>query len=528
LVVTDHKLASLAGAKILKQGGNAVDAAVATATALSVIDPFMSGLTGFGYLLFYNANDDQVYALDFIGTAPAAASIDLYNKEKPWEDYKPTAEGILAALVPGSVAGWSAITEKFGRMRWKELLAPAIELAGGFTVSTEIHRHYEFLKPRAMMNPITARTFYKDGSFPEPGELFSQKDLARTLEMLAERGAEDFYRGEIAKKMVAYIQEAGGIITEEDLASYKVEWTRPVVGTYSDHRLFSHAPGSSGITVLQWLNILEGSNFEGIGWDTDSFIHTFLEAGKLTLRDDDMYNTGKDYVKVPVELLTSKKYAAKQRSQINPEQAKFYPLVSASRPFPQGTTTFCTCDAEGNMVSMTLTQMYGFDRVGLIGNLGFNLNGGICYFSLDPNHIERLEPRQRPRYVMSPTIAFKDDMTIAIGAAGGWTIPQTITQTLMKILEFDMEAQEAVSSPRFVMRYRYNSIPYPPGTTVELEDGIPDLTRKSLDRRGHRIFKPPLNFPSRYRHGLVNALTYENGTMQGGAEIRRDGYAAVC
>jgi gamma-glutamyltranspeptidase/glutathione hydrolase len=526
LVVTDHKLASLAGLRILKQGGNAADAAVASAAALSVIDPYMSGLTGYGYLLFYSASEDRVYGLDFIGVAPAAASIDLYNKEKPWEDYKPTAEGILAVLVPGAVAGWSALIEKFGHISWKELLAPAIELARGFTVSSEIHLFYESIKPRAMLNPITARTFYKDGSFPKPGEVFSQGDLARTLGILAERGAEDFYRGEIAKTMVAYIQEAGGIITNEDLASYEVKWTRPVVGTYHGHRIFSHPPGSSGITILQWLNILEGFNFEGISWDSDSFIHTFFEAGKLALMDDDRYNTGKDYAKIPVDLLTSKEYAAKQRSRIDPEQAKFYPLVSMSRPFPQGTTHLCTCDAEGNVVSMTQTQMYGFDRVGLIGNLGFNLNGGMCYFSLDPNHIERLEPRQRPRYVMSPTIAFTDDMTIAIGAAGGWTIPQTITQILMKILEFGMGVQGAVSSPRFAMRYRSNSIPYPPGTMVELEEGIPDLIQEGLARRGHKIFKAPLLFPSRI--GAVNALTYKNGRMQGGAEIRRDGYTAAC
>lgn len=528
IVVADHRLASLAGERILKKGGNAADAAVATAAALSVIDPYMSGLSGFGFLLGYSASEDRVYGLDFIGVAPDAASTELYNKEKPWEDYKPTAEGMLAVLVPGAVAGWSALLGRFGSMKLRDVLEPAIDLANGFAVSRVMYEFYEAIKPRAVLNPTTANIFYKDGSFAGVGEVFSQRDLARTLEIIGEKGAEDFYRGEIAKRTVKYIQEAGGIVSAEDLAGYEARWTQPVVGTYQGHRISTQPPGSSGITILQWLNILERFDFGNTSWDSDTFIHIFLEAGKLAMRDDDRYNTGKDYIEVPVDLLTSKEYASRQCSEIDPDRAKFYPLVSPSGSYPEGTTHLCTCDGEGNVISMTQTQMYGFDRVGVVGDLGFNLNGGMCYFSLDPKSIERLEPRQRPRYVMSPTIAFKDDVIVAIGAAGGWTIPQTITQILMKTLQFGMEIQNAVSSPRFIMRYRYNSIPYPPGTLVELEDGISDRAEEGLAKKGHKIYDNPPSTLMLVPFGAVNALTYKKGTMQGGAETRRDGYAARC
>ncbi len=527
LVVTDHEQASLAGRRILKQGGNAADAAVAAAAALSVIDPYMCGFSGFGYSLFYSGKEDRAYALDFIGEAPAAASMDLYSGEKPWEDYKPTAEGTLAVLVPGVVSGWSTILDKFGSMKWKDVLAPAIELARGFRVSPVLYDFYERVKGRAMSNPVTARTFYKGGSFTRPGKVFVQEDLTHTLKLLAERGADDFYRGALAKKLVCAVADAGGIISEGDLARYETKVRTPVEGTHLGHKVFSHPPGSSGMTVIQWLNVLEGFDPEHEEPNSVEFLHAFLEAGKLALRDDDSYNTGKDYIDVPTGRLMSKRYAAEQRSKIDPKRAKFYDLVSTVGSYPGNTTHLCACDREGDVVSVTQTQMYGFDRVGVLGDLGFNLNGGMCYFSLDPRHVERLEPGQRPRYVMSPTIAIKEDRVITLGAAGGWTIPQTIAQTLVKILDFGMGVQEAVSSPRWVMRYRYNSIPYPPGTLVDIEKGVPDRVRRGLLGKGHAVYDVPEELASmadmNINFGAVNALSFGRERMEGGAETRRDG-----
>lgn len=525
LVTTDHEPSTLAGFKILKRGGNAVDAAVASAVALTVVDPYMAGLGGYGYALYYSKSEDKVYALDFIGTAPRAATIDMFTREKAWEDYKPSAEGPLSILVPGSVAGWNALLERFGTLKFKDVIEPAIALAKrGFRVTPRISEYYESLKKNAGRFPSTVKIFYKDGHFPRSGELLVQNDLARTLETLAERGASDYYNGEIAKKIVSYVQAEGGVLSEEDLSSYQARWVDPLVSSYRGAKIYTQPPGSSGMTILQWLNILENFQFDGKAWNSAETIHNFFEAGKLALRDDDMWNTGKTYAKIPVERLTSKEYAKKQSSFIDPNHARFYDLVSPARELSETTTHFCTFDSGKNILTMTQTQMYGFDRVGIYGDLGFNLNDGMCYFSMDPNNIERMEPGQRPRYVMSPTIAFTDDGRIAaLGAAGGWTIPQTITEVLFKILEYKMQAQEAVSSPRYLLRYRVNSIPYAPGTVVDLEKGIPRGTDAALKELGHAVYEPTTL--EKQGFGALHAIVYDDNKKKiyGGTESRRRG-----
>ncbi len=526
LVTTDHEPSTLAGVEILKKGGNAADAAVASAAALTVVDPYMAGLGGYGYLLFYSVQEDRVFALDFVGEAPASASIDQFVKEKPWEDYKASTEGPLSILVPGSVAGWTALLDRFGTMKMSEVLEPAIQLAKGYRVSERVSNAYESVKPTAGRFPSTARIFYRKGSFPRKGQVFVQKDLARTLSVLASHGGEDYYKGNIAKAIVKNVRGAGGLLTEEDLASYSPRWSEPVAGLYRGMKIFTHPPGSSGMTILQWLNILEGFEFND-RITSSSTVHLFLEAGKLALRDDDSYNSGKDYAEIPVERLTSKEYAANQRGKIDQSKASFYELVTPARRFGNSTTHFCVSDSKRNIVTITQTQMYGFDRVGIYGDLGFNLNDGMCYFSLDPDSLERLEPRQRPRYVMSPTIAFGEDQIIALGAAGGWTIPQTIPEVLFKLIQYAMPPQLAVSSPRFLLRYRINSIPYAPGTVVDLEQGIPAKTKLELTQLGHKIYEPtnvdkgrsPVGF------GALHALVWKHGKVYAGTETRRNGSA---
>jgi gamma-glutamyltranspeptidase len=528
LVVTDHKLASLAGSRILNKGGNAADAAVAASAALTVIDPYMAGLGGFGYLLYYDATSDKVGGIDYIGTAPMRATIDMFTCEKPWEDYKPTAEGILAVLVPGIVAGWMKLLELQGTMKFRDILAPAIELADGYQISPNLHRFYESIKSIAGAIQDNASTFYAGGHYPSPGHVFMQPALRKSLRTLAEKGGRDFYEGSIAERIVTEVKERGGIL--EDLASYKAIPTRSVSSSFEGYEINSHPPGSSGITVLQWLNILERLNLDiNKGYLDEENMHYFLEAGKLALRDDDRWNSGKNYAKVPISKLVSKGHASSQARRIG-DKASFYNLISHPRKYGGLTKHHCACDQKGNIVSATETQMYGFDRIGVFRELGFNLNGGMCYFSLDPKNIERLEPGKRPRYVMSPTIAFKDDRIITAGAAGGWTIPQTITQTLYKIMHFEMGIQKAVSSPRFLLRYRYNSIPYAPGTVVDLENGIPRARSGQLRTRGHivstptpiRDFRPGWS----YSYGGVNALSWSRRGMEGGAETRRGGYVA--
>jgi gamma-glutamyltranspeptidase len=527
VVVTDHELASMAGVQVLKKGGTAADAAVASAAALSVVDPYMAGLGGFGYLVYYSAEEDRVYSMDFIGASPSAASIELFTQEDAWEDYKPTAEGPLAALVPGSVASWGALLERFGNLANDKVLMPAIELAAGFRVTPTISRFYRSIQPKAGCIASNAKYFYKNRRFPRPGEEFCQPELRKTLEAMATRGYQEFYIGDLSKRIVAQVERDGGLITSEDLASYAPKWREPISSSFQDSKVYLPPPGCSGFAVLEWLSLLENFANTQSGWDSADFVHAFLETGKLAMRDEDCYNTGAEEVCIPLETLTSEAYAKQQVVKLSQASAKFYPRIIGHFVGGGHTTNHCVSDSKGNVVSVVQTQMYGFDRVGMLGDLGFTLNGGMCYFSLRAGDRDALRPRARPRYPMTPAIARFNTCFIALGAAGGWTIPQNVTAILTKRLMFDMPLRTAVKSPRYLLRYRWNSVPYATGTLVDLEKGLPYELRLNLERKGHRVTLPSPRGLRCVGFGAANALETSPESTVGAAEPRREGCAVV-
>ncbi|MEM0272767.1 MAG: gamma-glutamyltransferase [Thermoprotei archaeon] len=527
VVVTDHELASLAGAQILKQGGNAADAAVASAAALCVLDPYMAGLGGFGYLVYYSADEDKVYALDFIGTSPSSSSIDLFLQENPWEDYKPTAEGPMAALVPGSVAGWGALLERFGKFDRGRILQPAINMAKGFLVTPAISRFYRSIQPKASCIASTANYFYRNRRFPAPGKMFSQPELARTLELIATNGTQEFYVGSLAKRIAEQVEKDGGLITLEDLASYTPKWREPVKSGFLGSHIYLPPPGCSGFAVLEWLNLIEKMIPEAQDWRSTDFVHAFLETGKLAMRDEDIYNSGNEEAEVPVAHLVSKDYASLASITLNSDYAKFYPRARQSLAQGEHTTNHCVSDSNGNVASFVQTQMYGFDRVGMLGDLGFTLNGGMCYFSLNPGDRDVLRPKARPRFPMTPAVARTDTSIVAIGGAGGWTIPQNVTAILIKRLMFTMSIKAAVNSPRYLLRYRWNSVPYVNGTVVDLEKGLPYNLKLGLEQKGHTVSPPPARGSKCIGFGVANALETSATEVMGAADPRRRGYAAI-
>jgi gamma-glutamyltranspeptidase/glutathione hydrolase len=526
VVSSDYEYASKAGAQILAKGGNAVDAAVSTAFALSVIDPYNSGLGGFGVAIYYSSKEDRVYGLNFIGTAPSSINLDLFNKDKPWEDYRSNIDGALSVLVPGSVAGWGKLHEAFGSLKWIEIVKPAIELCRGFPVTPRLSRFYNQVRQRAGRFKYTEKQFYKAKPYPKEGEVFYQEELRNTLEIISREGWRSFYTGEIAKRIAEWSEREGGVLRLEDLASYEPQWTSTPNIEYNGYDIYSLPEGTSGITVLEWINILNELNSKEYSWDSPEFAHLFFEAGKLALRDDDLWNTGKDYIKVPVSRLLSRSYARELASRIK-KGAQFYEIIG-SNCYGSCTTSFSVADSSGNVISMTLTQMYGFDRVGFIHDLGFSLNNGICYFSLDRGDKERLEPKQRPRYPLNPIIAIKGKEVISLGAAGGWTIPQTVTLTGLKIIDYKMDIKNSISSPRYLMRYKSNSIPYPKGTVIEIEDGFPPNFIEEMRSRGHVIAEHTLIEKEGYNFfGVVNGVQILNGRKMGGADHRREGSVVI-
>lgn len=525
MVATHHPLATQAGLRILQQGGNAADAAIASAAVLAVVSPFMCGLGGVGgYALVYDAKTGKTEALDFIGDAPRSATLEMFRGDKLWDFSKRATDGYLASVVPGILSGWASIHDRYGTLTWAQTLAPAIEYAeNGFPVTTTVAGQTssgDFGK--VTRYPYGRGLFTKPGGAPlQGGDIWVQKDLAETLKAIAAKGPSEFYKGTIAKKIARHLRENGGLITEEDLAAYEAKWSQPIETTYRGYRVLTHRPGSSGMTILQWLNVLEGFDLEAMGRNSADYIHTVAEVEKLGFLDDDRYNDGKIGASVPLEKLLSKQYAAQQRARIDPKKAQYYPPFSPSTMSKLGehTNHHTVVDKNHNIVTITQTLMYPSGVS--VAETGVFLNNGMCYFSLDPNDPNRIQGGARPRFVMSPTIVLRFDKPyFATGAAGGWTIPQTILQTILNLIDFKLEPGRAAGGPRFILRYLANSIPYLPGTDLSMDAGIPEDVRKHLEARGHRLIPAPEN-PAGSATMVLNTILIDpkTGALWGGGGV---------
>jgi len=529
MVVTTHPLAAQAGLEILKSGGNAFDAAVATAATLAVVEPLMSGLGGVGgYALVYDASTKEVHSLDFIGEAPGAATLEAFTAgERLWDRAHPARDSFKAPVVPGNLAGWSALLDRFGTKTWPDVLSSAIGYAeDGYVVTPAVARGFADggFGGTVGRYPYGASIFFKDGKAPAAGQLLVQRDLAQTLRTIAAEGPQAYYGGELAQKIVSFFDENGGLVDIEDFASYEARWQAPLEISYRGHRVVSQPPGGSGMTVLQSLKILEHFDLASYEDNSPEVIHLVAEAMKLAFIDEDRFNSGKDYADIPLERLLSDDYAEAQSQRIDRERAAFYPPVPSrsETAVSEHTTHFTVADADGNVVSMTQTLMLPAGVV--VPGTGVIFNNGMSYFSLDPNDVNHIEPGQRPRFVMSPSMVLRDgEPWLALGSAGGWTIPQTIVQALVRAIDFDMDADEAVKAPRFVLRYLENSIPYMDGTDLVLEKAISPATRDGLEARGHRLRQPAS------RLGMLNAIKIyrKNRVYSGGADPRREGHVAA-
>jgi gamma-glutamyltranspeptidase/glutathione hydrolase len=530
MVVTASPIAARAGLQILERGGNAFDAAIATAATLAVVEPLMSGLGGVGgYALIYDSKKQQIRSLDFIGAAPAGVKPDLFTAgARLWDRAHPARDSFVAPLVPGSLAGWAALRDQYGTMNWAQLLAPAIECADkGFVMTPRVREGFGNAEFGAAVGryPYGAGIFFKEDSPWPVAEVLKQPDLAKTLQSIAAEGPGTFYGGGLAKEFAAFFQNNGGLLTVKDFADYKARWEEPLHTTYRDYDVYSQPPGGSGMTVLQALNILEQFDVRTLEHNSPEFVHLVAEAMKLAFIDEDTYNTGKSYAKIPLDKLLSKTYAKQQAARIQLNHAQFYSpakrAVTTSGPAFQHTTNHTVVDRDHNVVVMTQTLMLPAGMA--VPPTGVIFNNGMSYFSLDPQDVNYVEAGQRPRFVMSPTIvASHGQPYFALGSAGGWTIPQTILQVTLRALDFRMDAHEAVKAPRFVLQYLGNSIPYMQGTDLGLEKEFTDKVRSSLTAKGHRLLE------SKEPFGMLNGIMIypRTNVLSGGADPRREGYAA--
>jgi gamma-glutamyltranspeptidase/glutathione hydrolase len=509
---------------MLMQGGNAFDAAVATAATLNVTEPYMSGVGGIGLALAYIARENRVRALNFSGRAPRAAEPSRFTPEAK-------EVGILSALVPGNVAGWLTLHEAYGALDRERLFEPAIGYAEkGVPVTYLNSRMMAGNAPRLARFPSASIILDGNGRAPRPGSRLKMPKLAVSLRKIAEGGKEAFYRGELAERIVKGNQQMGGLFTFDDLATYDAQWQEPISIGYRGYRIHTTPPNSSGFQILQTFKLMEGFDGADMVFQHPNTLHLLMEAMKLAITDRIKYMGDPDHVDIPLKGLLSDEYAAKQRQRIDRERAAVVRGEHYTRMVPQGsimagnpeefdggmTTHFAVADRDGNVVSITQTLGGGFGSAVAVGDTGIFLNNMCYWFDLEEGSPNLIGPGKRVDFVVAPTHTFKDGKFFAsMGTPGSWGILQTTVQFLMNALDFGMNVQEAIEAPRF----RYFT-----GLRVEMEERFPAHVRRALQDKGHEVATIE---PWSMTVGGAQAIQVDAdaGVFQGGADPRRDGYA---
>ena len=530
MVVSQRQSASEVGAEILRKGGNAVDAAVATGLALAVVLPRAGNLGGGGFMVVYLKDADKTITIDYRERAPALAHRDLFLDEKGNYDKNKAQFSLLSAGVPGTVAGLHLALTKYGTMSWEEVLEPSIKLAEeGFTVPYDLANILASsrYKKRLSSNIAAAETYYKkDKSNYEAGETLKLPDLAWTLRQLAEYGPDAFYKGEIAKKIVQEMERNNGLITFEDLENYKAVERPPVEGTYKDFRIVSMPPASSGgVHLIQMLNMLEEFSINEMGFGSADSIHILAEVMKRAYADRSKHLGDMDFYDVPFSLM-SKKYSRSLNKSISVKARTASKDVFPGDPYPYespDTTHFSVMDQFGNAVSNTYTLNFSYGSGIMIPGTGMLMNNEMDDFSSKPgvpngygllgSEANSIQANKRPLSSMTPTIIFKDDKPyLVLGSPGGSRIITTVLQVALNVMEHKMNAAQAVNSPRI----HHQWLP----EVLMMEKGFGPDTEKILKEKGYNLY------PSSTM-GSVQAIIKEGEYFYGAADPRRPGSGAV-
>lgn len=517
MVATSQPLAVQAGLEILNKGGNAIDAAIAANAALGLTEPASCGIGGDLFVIYWDNATQKLYGLNASGRSPYGISIEKVRARG--HEMIPVKDP-LSWSVPGCVDGWDMLRRRFGTMSFAELLAPAIGYAEkGFPVSgwpvhdTVDTRHREF-----------RNTYLPGGKALKDGDVFTNPGLARTYRIIAEKGRDAFYKGEIAGKIVAYSNRVGGLFAMRDFEEHAGEWVEPVSTNYRGHDVWELPPNGQGIATLQILNILEGYDMARLGHNSAEYLHLFIEAKKLAYADRARYYTDMDFYKTPVDWLISKPYAALRRALIDPKHAAR--SDPPGQPPGHGDTIYLTvADKDRNMVSLIQSVFWGFGSGYVPEDLGFCLQNRGALFALDPDHPNRLEPHKRPFHTIIPAFVTKDGKPwLSFGVMGGDMQPQGQVQVLCNIIDFGMNIQEAGDAPR--MRHMGSSQPtgtkMEEGGTVALELGIGPEVQRKLSELGHRLQLPFKTFFGGYQAIMLDP---ETGMYLGASDPRRAGCA---
>jgi gamma-glutamyltranspeptidase/glutathione hydrolase len=530
MVVSAQAIASHVGADILKRGGNAVDAAVATGLALAVVYPAAGNLGGGGFMLVRMA-DGRAVAVDYRETAPAKASRDMYLDSRG--EIVPLASllGYRASGVPGTVAGFALALEKYGTMKWADVVEPARKLAAeGFPVSRSLAGAIRGSRELAAF-PESRRVFQRDGRFYAEGETLRQPELAATLARLQSKGPREFYEGETARMLAEEMQRGGGLITAADLKGYKASLREPIRGTYRGYEVITMPPPSSGgIALVEMLNMLEAHDLGKLGFGSSAYVHLLIEVMRRAFADRAEFLGDPDFVRVPGRGLIDKRYATARAKDIDTNHASSSGSVSHGNPAPHEstqTTHFSVVDAQGNAVSNTYTLNTGFGSGVTVKGAGFLLNNEMDDFTSKPgtpngfgllqSESNTIAPRKRPLSSMTPTILLRDGkLFLVLGSPGGPTIINSVLEVILNVVDHGMNVRQTVEAPRFHHQWMPDVVTYEPF-------GLSPDAVAALTAMGHKLEKT-----SRYQ-GDVAAIQIEarTGKRLGDSDPRSPDAAAI-
>ncbi|MDE2837675.1 MAG: gamma-glutamyltransferase [Chloroflexota bacterium] len=523
MVATNHPLASAAGLEMLAMGGNAMDAAVASAFALSVVEPMMVGIFGAGFINFYNASDDGFAHIDNYSVAPHAAAPDMYETvSDTWPDYMETVDrannvGYRSVGVPGALKGWCYAEERYGRLGLDTVIQPAIRYARrGFPASRYLVDIIHQGRQDLAMFPASADVFLPGGSPPPVGDLIVREDYGNTLGAVARDGPDALYTGSIGERVVDDMAANGGIVSSDDLRDYRIHQREPVTGTYRGYEIVSVGPASSGGTaIVEILNILEGFDVAGAGFGTAAGVHLLAESMKIAFADRFEYLGDPGFVDVPVAALTAKEYAASRRGEIDPGSARSHGYGNPSAYAGEGanTTHLTVADADGNVVSTTQTLNAAFGSRVTTPGTGMLLNNTMNIFDPHPGSSNSIAPGKRMVSSMAPTIVMKDGRPfMALGTPGATRIFPSVLQAIVNVIDHGMTLQEAVEAPRV----------WTQGQSLEVERGIAPRMRERLQAMGHDVEEV-----AKVAGGMNGVMfDHRRGVMRGAACWRADGTPA--
>jgi gamma-glutamyltranspeptidase/glutathione hydrolase len=476
IVATSHTLASQAGAQVLARGGSAMDAAITANAVLAVTEPMMNGIGGDLFLIYWEANSGKLYGLNASGWAPKNLTIEFLSKNGL---SSMPHEGIHTVTVPGAVDGWKMAHQRFGRVPWKDLFSAAIYYAGhGYPVPEVIQAYWAEEEEKLKGNAESRRVFLPNGKVPQLGEMFRNPDLARALRLLAEKGPDAFYRGEIARAIIETSRQLGGTMQAADLSEFSSEWVEPISIDYRGWKVYELPPNVQGMAALEMLNIMEAMPAASEGPHSTTELHKKIEAMKLAYADLYRYNADPKFAKVPVNGLLSKDYAKERAALIKPDTASCG--IAAGTPAKSDTTYLAAVDKEGNIASLIQSNYAGFGSGVTVLGMGFALQNRGALFTLDRSHPNVLAPHKRPFHTIIPAFMSKADIRIGFGIMGGANQPVAHAQFVSNVVDYGMNIQQALDAPRFTVGSRL-------GCDIPIESRVKPEILDQLAKTGHKF-----------------------------------------